>query len=76
MPFFIVFQRASGRWVARGPFPDYASAEAARPLSEETGLTIPAEIVEAAHGIAAAHRVFRARGLPGYSALPPHTAQG
>ncbi len=66
MPFFVVFQAPTGRWVARGPFPTRAAAEAGQPLDTDPEQPTPRQIVEAAHGMAAAQIVFRALNVPGY----------
>ena len=70
MPYFVVFRAANGRWVARGPFPTEAAAEAGRPESTDSDDPIPTQIVEATHGMEAAHIVFRTLDLPGYRSPP------
>jgi hypothetical protein len=66
VPYFVVFQAPTGRWVARGPFPTRAAAEAGRPRTDDIGSSDAVEIVEASHGVAAAHAVFKKLHLPGY----------
>jgi hypothetical protein len=69
VPFFIVFQVPTGRWVVRGPFATRAAAEAGQPPTDDPGH--PLQIVEAAHGMAAASIVFRSLNVPGYRQWPP-----
>jgi hypothetical protein len=70
VPFFVVFQAPTGRWVVRGPFPTRAAAAAGQPRDDDPNHTIPLQIVEAAHGMAAAQLVFRALNVPGYRQRP------
>jgi hypothetical protein len=70
MPFFVVFQASTGRWVVRGPFPSPAAAAAGQPQDTDPQQPTPRQIVEAAHGMAAALIVFRALHVPGYHRQP------
>jgi hypothetical protein len=74
VPYFIVFQAPTGRWVVRGPFATRAAATAGQPQRADPDRTRPGQIVEAAHGMAAAQLVFRALRVPGYRTTPPAPA--
>jgi hypothetical protein len=71
VPCFVVFQVPTCRWVAPGPFPAHAVAEAAWLPDDDSDQDRPRQVVAAAPGMAAARLAFRAFNLPGYRATAP-----
>lgn len=67
MPYFVAFQAPTGRWVARGSFPTRVAADAGQPQDTDPEQSTSRQIVEAAHGMAAALIVFRVLNVPDYS---------